>query len=195
MAMRWRVTAEEWQPNQHRLLNRDGCHRVDEEEGRRRLSAYELNSMIGLRAAIFLLDMLMPDLERQARHVGDWPRLRAAFASIRNISHDMLNKVSLEQLISLKNNTQKLKIAVTPEMSMEPEMMIQPWKEQNRLLCASLAYCQYHCDGSQQCQRGCKIKKLMEQSCYIQDCDFPELVPGQCKYSMADVDWEPIRKE
>lgn len=195
MAMRWRVTAEEWQPNQQHLLNRDGGKRVDQEENRRRLSAYELNSMIGFRAAIFLLDMLMPDMERQARHVCDWPRLKAAFGSLRNISHDMLNKVSLEQLISLKNNTQKMKIAVVPEMSLEPEMFIQPWKEQNRLICASLAYCQYHCDGTDQCARGCKIKKLLDQSCYIQDCDFPTLVAGTCKYSMADVEWEPIRTE
>lgn len=195
MAMRWRVTADEWQPNQPHLLNREGGKRVDEEEGRRRLNAYEMNAMIGFRAAIFLLDMLLPDLERQARHVGDWPRLKGGYAIIRNISHDMLNKVSLEQLISLKNNTQRLKIAVVPELMSEPEMLVQTWEEQNRLLCASLAYCQYHCDGSHECQKGCKIKKLLENSVYIQDCDFPQLVPGQCKYSMADVEWDPIRTE
>ena len=68
-----------------------------------------------------------------------------------------------------------------------------PKKEHERLLCAALCYCQYQCDGSAKCQHGCRIKRLLDENSYIQDCDFTVLDGGTCKYNMADVAWERIR--
>ena len=196
MTMKWRVTTSEWKPDQMTLMDRKGSHLVDQEENRRRLTAYELNAQIGMRGCWHLIDSLMPYIEKQARHVGVWGRLKACIAQLRNMQMAMLDHVSMEQLLSIKNNTQHMKLSMTPEMLPgEPEMIIQPLKEHNRLLCAALAYCEQHCDGSQCAARGCKIKKLLDESCYMQDCDFPVLVPGTCRYSMADVDWAPIKKE
>lgn len=176
------------------VLNKEGGKIIDQEDNRRRLSAYELNGCMAARAAWWLMDMALPDLEKQARHVGVWGRLRAVHSQMKNMQHAMMDKISLEQLISLKNNTNHVKISIIPELVDEPEQTILPLKEHERLLCAALSYCEMHCDGSQCSQRGCKIKKLMDNNCYMQGCDFPQLVPGQCRYYMADVDWEPIRK-
>lgn len=195
MAMRWRVSASDWQPNQQRLLNRDGAKIVDKQEDRRRLTAYELNGMIGAKASWELLNYLVKDLESQLRHVGAWGRMKAALAQIRNIIWLMMEKTSLEQIVSIKNNTQHVRLSMTPEMLPgETEMTIQPVREHTRLLCASLAYCEMHCDGSQLCQRGCKIKAMLDDSLYIADCKFPEEFGGVCKYSMPDVAWDKVRK-
>lgn len=195
MAMRWRVTANEWRPDQLTLLDRDGAKDVDRQENRRRLNAYELNAQVGARGCWHLFNELLPEMERQAKHVGMWWRLKGCIAQLAKIQAEMLNHVAIEQVLSVKNNTQHMRICLIPEgMPNEPEMLNLPLKEHNRLLCASLSYCEMHCDGSQLCQRGCRIKKMLDESCYIQDCDFPQLVPGQCKYAMADVAWDEIAK-
>lgn len=62
MAMRWRVTSSEWQPGQAKSLNREGARQVDEEENRRRLHAYELNSQIGVRGCWMFMNSLTADL-------------------------------------------------------------------------------------------------------------------------------------
>lgn len=193
--MRWRVQRKDWQPDQMRYLDREGGKLVDKEQNRRRLSAYELNSVMASRAAWCLLDMAMPDLERQAKHTGNWWRLKGLHVQLNNVLNKMVSKVSLEQVLSIKNNTQNVKICIVPELQDEPEMTIQPLKEHERLLCASLAYCQYHCDGNQLTARKCKIKRLLDDSVYMESCDFPELVPGMCKYNVCDVAWDEIRED
>lgn len=114
MAMRWRVSASEWKPNQMTMLDRTGAKRVDKEENRRHLTAYEMNAQIGVRGCWHLINELSQDIERQAKHVGVWPRWKACVAQMRNMQMQMLDKVSLEQLISVKNNSQHMRIAMTP---------------------------------------------------------------------------------
>lgn len=194
--MHWRVTAQEWQPDQMRVMDRRGARKVDQEENRRRLTANEMNALMAIRSAFWLEDMALPDLEKQARHVGVWGRMKAIHTQMQNIMRDIFDKTSLEQLISIKNNTQHVKISIQPELvTSDPELTIQPMKNWDRSLAASLAYCQYCCDGTRECQRECKLKKMLDDNCFIEACNFQPLVGGQCKYNMVDFDWESIRKE
>lgn len=139
--MRWRVSGKEWQPYQTRMLNRQGGALLDEQEGRRRLTAYELNGFMAARSAWCLFNMALEDLETQARHVGVWWRLKGLHKQFDNVLRKMVDKTSIEQVLSIKNNTQHVKVCIVPELQSEPEMTITPLKDHERLLCAALAYC------------------------------------------------------
>ena len=195
--MNWRVTAKEWQPNQTRKLNREGAKIVDEQEGRRRLTANELNAFMCARTSWLMLDMAIEHLERQADHVGVWWRLKWLHSQMQGIHKKMLDKISLEQVVSIKNNTQNMKISLVPEkLPSEKEKVILNLTDYDRILCAALSYCQYHCDGDCKTSRNCPIKAMLDDNCYIQECDFSGLLDGNtCKYNMVDVAWERINKE
>lgn len=196
MSMRWRATAKEWQPNQPKYLDRRGAKIIDQEEGRRRLTAHELNAQIGVRGCWQIINALLPDMEKQARLCGLWGRLKSCVSQLNNMQMKMLDKTSIEQILSIKNNTQCMHLSMTPELLPgQPELTIQTVSDHNRLLSATLAYCEMHCDGSHECQQGCKLKRLLDQSCYIEDCDCVSMIPGMCKYYMVDADWKSIRED
>lgn len=169
MAMRWRASATSRMPAHTETVDRRGARIIDQEEGRRRLSAYELNAQIGSRGCLLFINDLTKDIERQARHVGVWGRWKAAIKQLINMQEKMLEKVSIEQIVSISNNTKNMKLSMSPELLPgDPEQIILPMKEHNRLLCAALSYCEMHCDGSSACQHNCKIKKLLDNSCYME---------------------------
>lgn len=116
---------------------------------------------------------------------------------LRRMQMLMLDHVSLEQLLSIKNNTQRMRISISPEnLPGDTENIIIPTNEHNRLCWAALTYCNTHCDGSPACQSKCKIKKLLDNSPSIQDGNFTPLVPHLCPYNMVDMDgWEEVRTE
>lgn len=195
MAYNWTVKDPSYKGKIPTVIDREAAHAVDKAENRRRLYANELNCIMAYRAAFYLLEASIDGLEKLGKETKVWWRMKGLTKQLANVFRIMLNRTSSEQIAKIKHNTTHTQVSVRPQAMPDSELINLPLSEHERLLCASLAYCQEHCDGCTANQRKCKIKSMLDDSVYMQDMEVPVLVPGMCRYAMVNAEWDKIRSE
>lgn len=140
--------------------DRDKLRRIDEEQGRIRLNAEEVEGMIYLAVASMMAGSASVMLERFARTTGTLRFLRMLATMMHSAVKRLSDRVQCEQLITIANNCNGAEVSLTAHPK-TGSMNIQ-YQHMQALVNQALVTCELTCTKTREESKTCPVRRALE---------------------------------
>lgn len=138
--------------------------RMDEEQGRRRLSNAQVEMVIACHVATHLLIEAYDSTVRPlAVDAGAHRRISMAITMLRNGMQQISDRVSADQLITIANNANDATITLSAAPTAAPGWVNLPWPVVAQLVNNVLLTCELSCNRDPLQARTCPLYKALSQ--------------------------------
>lgn len=134
--------------------------RLDEEQGRKRLSSGQVEALISMTVGQQLLRTGYDALRSHAQYAGADRRLNMAIPMAGNAISQLSDKISGEQLITISNNTQGVCITLSAD-PMDGQVNVS-YKHLARIVASALDTCELSCTMTREESKSCPLRRAYE---------------------------------
>lgn len=141
--------------------NRQGREQMDRDEGRVRMPNSGLEAMVGMEAALYVLDKNSKTIKPFIDKTGAGKMLRMYVGGIRKSLGEITRKLSVGQNVSLQKNTQMTTITVSS--GKVPAMLNISADDLSHICNRALEMCAFSCACTREESKNCRLRHAYEQ--------------------------------
>lgn len=168
--------------------------RLNQEQGRERLTSTEMEAVIALCAAKNLADDATNELKRLGRNRGFYRMLRGAVGMMKKAERIIGDSMTGEQLITVSNNTADCNIYVSSNSDPTVKQMMNVSADALMdIMNQSLRVCGLTCSCTREESKMCQLRRAYEQIPGVKKLARANFVAGNdCPYQMMEINEEAI---
>ena len=162
--------------------------KVDEREGRHRISGGEVEALIAFVTAVNIIRRELPRLESMAEENGQLTKLRTVRTMALGIMNRIVKKIAQDQLITIANNVYE--VIVTLSSSPVEGCYNIRRKDLHTLADSVLLSCSMSCGKSRDESKDCPVRRALENIPGLKAAAKSMGNTKDCPFSGLEMEWE-----